>query len=173
MRSCKAMASPVVSPRTARRREFERVSITTGTIAAVKALTAKPPPVVRSVLNAVGLALGATESGEWRDTCCFLMHTNNEKIVARLIAFKPSSLTPMATRKIRHHIGRLTMEKVMANSTATADLFVWLRSVYAQASYDETSLSNYALMSSKLVHKPYYALRHHQPRLVSVSAPWE
>ena len=117
--------------------------------------------------------VGATESSEWRDVCKFLSRTSNEQIIVQLRAFKPATLTPAVTRKIRSHMEYLTMKSVVASSAAAGDIYTWVRSVYAQASYDEASLSNYAFFSLKLIEKPYAALRRHQPAAVSVTAPWE
>jgi len=167
----KAIGSPPLSPRTKLRREFQSVVISRGTIAEMKSLALAPPADVKSVLGAMLLALGVG-SGEWPVVCHFLTTTSAEEILRRLKSFNPSKLTPATTRKMKQLVGKLTVERVQSSSGVAGALYCWVRSVYAQASYDESSLSNFAVLSPGLAHTPYAGLRRYQPAGALVQPPY-
>ena len=90
----------------------------------------------------------------------------------QLRSFNPAKLTLDTTRKMKPLVGELSMVQVEKNSKAVAALYAWVRTVYAQASFDERSLSNYAVLSPRLAHTPFAKMRRFQPAPREVVPPY-
>ena len=82
------------------------------------------------------------------------MRTSADAILRQLRSFKPSSVTLEAT---------VRMKALVEPFKAASLLFYWVRSVYAQAHYDMSACSNYAVLSPRFANTPYSGLRRYQP----------
>jgi hypothetical protein len=100
---------------------------------------------------------------DWDHVQSFLMRTSAEAILRQLRSFKPSSVTLEATVRMRALVEPFKAEQMRSISAAASLLFYWVRSVYAQAQYDMSACSNYAILSPRLANTPYSGLRRYQP----------